>query len=74
MSDRIRFSFPEPEPIVCPICGGESGNHPKHEPDPKLGMSWWKRLGYNAPNKCASALREAGFTSLGELKKKESSP
>ena len=43
-------------PTVCPICNGIDSPHPDHEPNRKLGMSWWKRMGFNAPNACARAL------------------
>lgn len=29
-------------------------------PSVMIGMSWWKRLGFNSPTDCAEALREEG--------------
>ncbi|HIA04011.1 MAG TPA: hypothetical protein EYN66_19295 [Myxococcales bacterium] len=49
----------DPTPTVCPVCEGIDSPHPAHEPSPKLGSSWWKRVGFNAPNSCAVAIRRA---------------
>jgi len=37
----------------CPVCKGIDSPHSEHEPDSKLGMSWWKKAGFNGPNRCA---------------------
>jgi hypothetical protein len=53
-----------PEPIEalhptdhCPVCKGTDSPHPDWEPSGKLGTSWWKLVGFNAPNRCAVQLR-----------------
>ena len=48
----------EPKKDHCPICKGVDSPHPPHEPNPKLGGSWWKLVGFNGPNACALAIRE----------------
>jgi len=60
MTNRPKYE-PTPEKEEkdhCPICKGVNSPHPSHEPHSKLGSSWWKCVGFNAPNACALAIRE----------------
>ena len=56
----------EPKKDHCPICKGVNSPHPSYEPNSKLGSSWWKLVGFNAPNLCAVTIRENQLKELDQ--------